>query len=58
MVMGASNYDEMVKVIVSDENTYIKLKSDPTSMYRKKLVNILDHLKEWGKLAYVQNKDL
>jgi len=54
VVMVKSEYDGKVTAMLQDEKTYEKLKSDPTSGYKRKLVAILTRLKNEEKLSKSQ----
>ena len=56
--MDTNSYEEKVGVMLSDERTYGKLKTDPTTKYKKTLTNSLTRLKEEGKLTFEQFKHL
>ena len=46
VLMNTDDYKTKITVLVSDTNTYSKLKKDPTTRYKTKLVNIF---KQWEK---------
>ena len=50
VIMDTSEYDEKLANMLSDDSTYTKLKKDPTSKYKKKLVGILTRLKTEEKI--------
>ena len=50
VVTPTSVYEDKVKTMLSDEKTYEKLKGDPTGSYKRKLVGILQRLKEESKI--------
>ena len=57
VVLDKAEYEEKVLHMLSDEKTYQKLKKDPTTSYKGKLVSILSRLKDEGKLSddlYIQ----
>ena len=58
VVMDAEMYEVKVKEMLGDERTYQKLKTDPTPKYKKKLVTILNRLKDEKKLTPQQHRYL
>ena len=46
VLMNTDDYMTMITALVSDTNTYSKLKKDPTTRFKTKLVNIF---KQWKK---------
>ena len=46
VVMNTSEYKTKIAAILSDENTYRKLKSNPTRKYKEKLVALLQDLRD------------
>ena len=51
MVMSMDDYEDKFKTMLGDEMTYEKLKGDPTAKYKRKLVDILQRLKDEIKLT-------
>jgi len=45
VVLDKTEYEEKVQHMLDDERTYVKLKKDPTAVYKSKLVSILTRLK-------------
>ena len=56
--MDKQDYENKVQSMLSDEKTYLKLDSDPTPKYKRKLVSTLKHLKKENKITEGQYKDL
>ena len=56
VVTEATEYEEKVNNLLSDEKTYEKLKSNPTTGYKRKLVAILKRLKKENKISDDQYK--
>ena len=50
VVQSTADYESKVNTMLSDEHTYEKLKKDPTPVYKRKLVNILQRLKAEKKI--------
>ena len=46
VLMNTDDYNTKITALVSDTNTYSKLKKNPTTRYKTKLVNIF---KQWKK---------
>ena len=56
MVTSVNEYEEKVKTMLGDEKTYEKLVVDPTGKYKRKLVGILQRLKDEKKIDNDQYK--
>ena len=52
VIMNSEEYDKQIMKLLQDNNTYEKLKSDPTKKYKAKLVNSLKKWKNENKLSY------
>ncbi|XP_053335750.1 uncharacterized protein LOC128508432 [Clarias gariepinus] len=48
VVLNADDYHSRVTTLLSDHNTYETLKRDPTSKYKKQVINCLQSLKKQG----------
>ncbi|XP_072036723.1 uncharacterized protein [Amphiura filiformis] len=56
VVTSTDGYEEKVNNLLSDEKTYEKLKGDPTSKYKRKLLGTLQRLKKENKIDNSQYK--
>ncbi|XP_072050102.1 uncharacterized protein [Amphiura filiformis] len=56
VVTSTDGYEEKVNNLLSDEKTYEKLKGDPTSKYKRKLLGTLQRLKKENKIDNNQYK--
>ena len=56
VVTSVNEYEEKVKTMLGDEKTYEKLVVDPTGKYKRKLVGILQRLKDEKKIASITMK--
>jgi len=54
VVTEATEYEEKVKTLLSDDKTYEKLKRDPTGRYKRKLIVILKRLHKEEKITKAQ----
>ena len=54
VILDKSDYEQKINALLSDDRTYEVLKSNPTSSYKRKLVNILQRLKKEGKVTQQQ----
>ena len=52
VIMNSEEYDKQIMKLLQDNNTYEKLRSDPTKKYKAKLVNSLKKWKNENKLSY------
>ncbi|XP_072044968.1 uncharacterized protein [Amphiura filiformis] len=50
VVQSTLDYEKKVKTMLSDERTYEKLKKDPTQVYKRKLLGLLQKLKNAKKI--------
>ena len=46
VIMDTEEYIDKIRVMLSDERVYKKLKRDPTHGYKEKLMNLLTGLKD------------
>jgi hypothetical protein len=51
VLMNASDYDGKIKALLSDSNTYDKLRSDPTNKFKVKLIRLIKMWKENNKIT-------
>ena len=51
VILDTEEYMKKCKDLLSDTNTYEKLKKDPTSSYKKQLVSVLKDLKQKGVVS-------
>ncbi|XP_014676727.1 PREDICTED: uncharacterized protein LOC106816618 [Priapulus caudatus] len=58
VVVDKDDYEKQVNTMLSDVKTYGKLKKDPTTKYKSKLVAILQRLKREDKITEAQYKFL
>ena len=58
VVTDKTEYEEKVKTMLNDANTYEKPRADPTSSYKRKLIKILSKLKGDNKITDDQYKYL
>ena len=58
VVMDKTEYAENVNTMLNDAHTYEKLQADPTSSYKRKLIEKLTKLKKDGKITEDQYKYL
>ncbi|XP_014679428.1 PREDICTED: uncharacterized protein LOC106819296, partial [Priapulus caudatus] len=58
VVVDKDDYEKQVNTMLSDVRTYGKLKKDPTTKYKSKLVAILQRLKREDKITEAQYKFL
>ena len=56
--MDKTEYKEKVNIVLNDAHTYEKLQADPTSSYKRKLIEKLTKLKKDGKITEDQYKYL
>ena len=49
VIMDTETYEQTVITMLSDDNTYEKLNKHPTTKYKKKLISIINKLKDEGK---------
>ena len=56
VVMNTKDYKAKAETLLSDDKTYKKLKSNPTSKYKNKLINILKPLKRTGRITDIKYK--
>ena len=50
VIIDASEYEDKINEMLSDERTYEKLPTDPTQRYKRELVAILSRLKKENKI--------
>jgi len=58
VIMDTGDYEQKVKTMLSDDKTYEKLNKDPTPKYKRKLMSIIEKLKEEDKITDEQYKYL
>jgi len=58
VVMDSVEYDDKIKVLLSDEKTYEKLSTDPTAKYKKDLMTIVTRLRDEAKISQGQYEHL
>ena len=58
LVMDKTEYEEKVNTMLNDAHTYEKLQADPTSYYKRKLIEKLTKLKKDSKITEDQYKYL
>ena len=58
VVMDKTEYEEKVNTMLNDAHTYEKLQADPTSSYKRKLIEKLTKLNEDSKITEDQYKYL
>lgn len=58
VVLDKAEYEPKAITMLSDDNTYVKLKKDPTDNYKRKLIAILSRFKKEGKLDEATYKRL
>ena len=58
VVMDKTEYEEKIHTMLNDAHTYEKLQADPTSSYKRKLIEKLTKLKKDGKIMEDQYKYL
>ena len=58
VVLDTTDYEGKVKLMLSDERTYVKLKKDPTAGYKRKLVSLLTGFKNDDKISEGQYRHL
>ena len=46
VVLNTTDYDTKILYLLDDTNTYEKLKRDPTSLYKKKVIDLLQKLEK------------
>jgi len=51
VILDKTEYEEKVAVMLSNGKTYERLEKDPTPSYKRRLVSILNRLKEEGKIS-------
>ena len=54
--MDKEDYNQKMKLLLEDKNTYRPLKMDPTNKQKNKLINILRKIKTEGRLDDVTYK--
>ena len=58
VMMDTKEYMDKIRVILSDESMYKKLKKDPKHGYKEKVVALLIGLKDKNKISWSQYRDL
>ena len=58
VVLNTSDYKEKAAELLSDQNTYVKLKGNPTTKYKNKLIKILQELKRSQAISEIKYKQL
>ena len=58
LVMDKTEYKEKVNIVLNDAHTYEKLQADPTSSYKRKLIEKLTKLNKDSKITEDQYKYL
>ena len=51
VIMDTEKYMDTIRVMLSDESIYKKLKKDPTHRYKEKLVALLTGMKDQNKIS-------
>ena len=51
VLMNSCDYHAKIKELLTDHNTYVKLKSDPTNKFKAKVVQLLKSWKDKGKIT-------
>ena len=54
VVMDTSNYEDKMKAMLADRDTYTKLKSDPTKKFKQELIKMLNKLEKEKKITKQQ----
>ncbi|XP_013380543.1 uncharacterized protein LOC106151709 [Lingula anatina] len=58
VVLNRTDYEHKIQQLLNDDNTYEKLKRDPTAAYKRKLTKCLLRLQKEGKLSRSQYAQL